>query len=302
MATYYTSGYTPPAGITNAGQVKSIQKQLQNSGFSVGATGADGIWGKNTQRAYESYLKAGNNGVEAGSYTSYTPTANYDPYAAQKAQINAQFNMQKANLDAQAAQLADDYDRARGQAYVNARLGAIGNNERVASLGLAGNLYSGPQSGFSETSRIAENIAMRNAINDAALQEQAQLDEINREIAAAKLERDIQLAAFLESGYNGAIGSGGGSIRSGSTVASLGSGSGIGSKKYSADDEEESGMISLSDAVRAIEDRKEQRGKQESQKLVSDLLNRNLILEANENGKEGLEYVIDRLEAATRRK
>lgn len=213
MATYYTSGYTPPAGITNAGQVKSMQKQLQNSGFSVGSTGADGIWGKNTQQAYEKYLKAGNKGVEASSYTPSAPSASYDPYAAQKAQINAQFDMQKANLDAQAAQLGDDYDRARGQAYVNARLGAIGNNERVASLGLAGNLYSGPQSGFSETSRIAENIAMRNAINDAALQEQAQLDEINRQLAAAQLERDMQLAAFLENRYEG-----GGSGRQGGGV------------------------------------------------------------------------------------
>lgn len=301
MATYYTSGYTPPAGITNAGQVKSIQKQLQNSGFNVGATGADGIWGKNTQRAYENYLKAGNNGVEAGSYTSYTPAANYDPYAAQKAQINAQFDMQKANLDAQAAQLADDYDRARGQAYVNARLGAIGNNERVASLGLAGNLYSGPQSGFSETSRIAENIAMRNAINDAALQEQAQLDEINREIAAAKLERDMQLAAFLESGYNGAIG-GGGSIRSGSTVASLGSGSGSGSKRYSADDEEGNGLALLSDAVAAIEKEKRERGKQSAQGLMSYYLNSGIVKDPSAPEEEETQRIIDRLEAATRRK
>lgn len=56
MAKYYTSGYMPPAGVTDAEQVKQIQQQLTQAGYNIGSTGADGIWGKNTQAAYESYL------------------------------------------------------------------------------------------------------------------------------------------------------------------------------------------------------------------------------------------------------
>ena len=46
----------PPAGVTDAEQVKQIQQQLTQAGYNIGSTGADGIWGKNTQAAYESYL------------------------------------------------------------------------------------------------------------------------------------------------------------------------------------------------------------------------------------------------------
>ncbi|HWS31053.1 MAG TPA: hypothetical protein VN512_13185 [Clostridia bacterium] len=46
MASYYLSGYNPPSSITNADQVKALQKQL-------GVT-ADGIWGPKTQAAYNS--------------------------------------------------------------------------------------------------------------------------------------------------------------------------------------------------------------------------------------------------------
>ena len=53
MAKYYTSGYMPPAGVTDAEQVKQIQQQLTQAGYNIGSTGADGIWGKNTQAAYE---------------------------------------------------------------------------------------------------------------------------------------------------------------------------------------------------------------------------------------------------------
>lgn len=38
-------------------KVSEFQKMLISKGYDVGKTGADGIWGKNTQKAYEQYIQ-----------------------------------------------------------------------------------------------------------------------------------------------------------------------------------------------------------------------------------------------------
>ena len=50
MASYYMNGYTPPEGVNSASKVKEYQRQL--------GVKADGIWGPNTQAAYERYANA----------------------------------------------------------------------------------------------------------------------------------------------------------------------------------------------------------------------------------------------------
>jgi len=219
MASYYTSGYTPPQGVTSADQVKAIQQQLTQAGYNVGNTGADGIWGKNTQAAYDSYLAAGGNtggsiwsspaGVSGGSMygssgfsmpslPSYDIGAAYDRSAEQyKAALDAAYNSQKAGIDAQAAKLSDQYNAVRSNAYTNARLNAIGNNEVMASLGLAGNMYKSPVSGVSETSRVNQDIGMRNDINSATRQEQAERDNLALELMQAGYTRDVEYAKWM---------------------------------------------------------------------------------------------------------
>ncbi len=221
MAKYYTSGYMPPAGVTDAEQVKQIQQQLTQAGYNIGSTGADGIWGKNTQAAYESYLASSGKvqrpnttpdwsspvgawggsssfGVSLPSAPSYDIGAAYDKSAAQyKAALDAAYNQQKAGIDAQAAKLGEQYDAIRNQAYVNARLNAIGNNELLAARGLAGNLYSGSNSGVSETSRIQQNIGMRNDINAATRQEQNERDALALQLLETGYARDAEYARWM---------------------------------------------------------------------------------------------------------
>lgn len=212
MANYYTSGYTPPAGVTNAEQVKQIQQQLTQAGYSIGRTGADGIWGKNTQAAYDAYNAASGKGsiwstpaggAYAGMSGGYSPPsvptydigAAYDSAAAQyKAALDAAYNAQKADIDAQAAKLGEQYNAIRSRAYTNARLNAIGNNEVLAAKGLAGNLYDSPVSGASETSRVNQDIGMRNDINSATRQEQAERDNLALELLQAGYTRDVEYA------------------------------------------------------------------------------------------------------------
>ncbi len=215
MANYYTSGYTPPAGVTDAEQVKQIQQQLTQAGYNIGRTGADGIWGKNTQAAYDAYTAASGKGSiwsapaggayagMSGGYSlpsvpTYDIGAAYDSAAAQyKAALDAAYNAQKADIDAQAAKLGEQYNAIRSQAYTNARLNAIGNNEVLAAKGLAGNLYDSPVSGASETSRVNQDIGMRNDINAATRQEQSERDALALELLQAGYTRDVEYAKWM---------------------------------------------------------------------------------------------------------
>ena len=110
---------------------------------------------------------------------------------AQAAQIEAQraaIAEGVAGYEAQKAALADDYARSAQDIYRNARLAAIGNNEVLANLGLAGNLYASPMSGYSETSRIAQDNALRtNIANNYIAQREAE-DDIAMAIAQLEAE------------------------------------------------------------------------------------------------------------------
>ena len=78
--------------------------------------------------------------------------------------------------------------------YTNARVNAIGNNEAMAAHGLAGGLYSSPTTGYSESSRIKQNLALQNSLNDANLQEQSARDDIALQIIDAGYTRDKNMA------------------------------------------------------------------------------------------------------------
>ena len=203
MANYVLSGYTTPSGISRRNDVRSVQQQLNAYGAGLKT---DGIWGPKTQAAYNSYQQQSArqnqlNNIMSG-LQSYSPgsnlSASYDAAAASyKQALDAAYESQKAGLQSQAAALADQYNQVRKQAYVNSRLNAIGNNEVLAAQGLAGNLYDAAQSGASETSRIAQNVGMRNDINAATRQENAERDKIALEILQSGYTRDVEYAKYL---------------------------------------------------------------------------------------------------------
>lgn len=150
-----------------------------------------------------------------------------------------------ANISAQ-NKLKGQFDAARSNVYTNARLSAIGNNERLAALGLAGNIYDHARSGTSESNRIAQDIAMRKSLSaldqgqaDAyseyqlallQAQKEADMNYANKvaEVEAAKIPYQMALAQALATVSGG--GGGGGSNRtyvsSSSKKSSSGGGSG----------------------------------------------------------------------------
>ena len=163
---------------------------------------------------------------------------------AYKAALQSAYDSQAAaNLNAQ-NKLKSQYDAARSNVYTNNRLSAIGNNERLAALGLAGNIYDHARSGTSETNRIAQDIAMRKSLSSldqgqadayseyqlALLQAQkeADMNYANKvaEVEAAKIPYQMALAQALATVSSGGGGYYSTSKKSGSSSGGSGSGSG----------------------------------------------------------------------------
>lgn len=120
-----------------------------------------------------------------------------DQYNAYLQALNTQYAAQKAQYEAQLPQIKQAYDAQRGQTYTNARVTALGQNERLASMGLAGNAYSSPMSGYSETSRVSQTNALRNALNASTLQQTNAEQGVQNSILQAGYTRDAAAANAL---------------------------------------------------------------------------------------------------------
>jgi len=103
-------------------------------------------------------------------------------------------------LNAGNATIQEQALQARRAAEANARLTSQGTNERAASLGLAGNAYKAPTSGYSETSRVAQDNAYRGALNTVTGQENTALRDIMTQVNQAQA-MGLSEQAALESDW-----------------------------------------------------------------------------------------------------
>ena len=144
-----------------------------------------------SQNASLSALPKPTGGYQNGTYTPTDYSGTYD--SIHKSGLHSLYADYKANedkLNAQIPKIAQEYDKQRSRAYANARITALGNNERLAAKGLAGNAYTTPTTGYSESSRIADDNALRNALNYANMQQQGAEDDIRSRINDLALQRD----------------------------------------------------------------------------------------------------------------
>ncbi|OQB25862.1 MAG: hypothetical protein BWY11_00138 [Firmicutes bacterium ADurb.Bin182] len=191
---YVLEGYSAPPGVASKEDVLRFQRQLNAAGADLKT---DGIWGPKTQAAYER-MQSQTMGLMPQFASGVDIKVAYDKAAANfKAALDSSYRQQELRLNEQAEELARRADEARSRGYVNARLEAIGNNEALASLGLAGSLYDEPRSGVSETSRIARDIGMRNDINAVTRMENELRNEIALQLSQAGLTRDYEYALKL---------------------------------------------------------------------------------------------------------
>lgn len=148
------------------------------------------------------YTVGGNHTVDnsahaAGTDANAIALQTYDKQlAAYKAALQAGYDAQANSIAAQAAKLKDQYNTSRNDVYTNSRLSAIGNNERLAARGLAGNLYDYARSGTSETSRIAQDVAMRKAIAQQNNAEISANNDLSLKLLEAQREADAKYAEY----------------------------------------------------------------------------------------------------------
>lgn len=123
-----------------------------------------------------------------------------DALLNRKNDITRQYAEAEQLLRASKPNIEDAYAKARTNAYTTARLSAIGNNERLAASGLAGNLYAQPRTGYSETSRIYQDVAMQNNINSLGEAQRNALQELESAIRANQ-QNKLSALNTVESQY-----------------------------------------------------------------------------------------------------
>lgn len=146
------------------------------------------------------YTVGNNYTVDTSAYAGKTD-ANSVALQAQDRALNAYKSALQSNYESQAAanvaaanKLKAQYDASRSNVYTNNRLSAIGNNERLAALGLAGNIYDYARSGTSESSRIAQDINMRKSLAALDQSENEAYSDYQLALMQAQKEADANFA------------------------------------------------------------------------------------------------------------
>lgn len=200
MAKYYVSGYTTPDDVKGREDVKRYQRML---GVTV-----DGIWGKNTQRAYESYLKNSESSGKAGTFDDFDWDAASDAVteqltkalrpSADSAIKNRRESLKtaRAEIDVDAASRgmeSSSFVSSMKEREIQEAESDIADIEESYRSTLASNLYSALMSlydTYSENRIAQENLALE--------KERLEQEKVNaqkdRELAYAQLENQKSLA------------------------------------------------------------------------------------------------------------
>lgn len=206
--------------------------------------------------------------------------------------LQSAYDAQAASNRNEAQKLKGQYDASRSDVYTNNRLSAIGNNERLAALGLAGNLYDYARSGTSETSRIGQDIAMRKSLAGLDQSENEARGDLALALLMAQKEADanyankvaeIELAKlpFLQALSRSTGGGGGGGGRS---YSSSGSGGSSGSSSGGSDKNTHDSSLPISLSNKDVRDaaspdnyqtRTKQQALLDKAKSKNDIWNRN---------------------------
>ncbi len=138
------------------------------------------IWGQHDQQGSDgNVLNATNQGYVDAMKEAYDAQAQ-----ARAAALEQMLRM----YDGQNALIGQQYDQAARDAYANARISAIGNNEALAAQGLAGGLYQSPTSGMSETSRVAQDNVLRSNLLSVQIARQQATQQVAQDINALRAQ------------------------------------------------------------------------------------------------------------------
>ena len=112
---------------------------------------------------------------------------------SQKSLYDLYYNQNMYDMNAQKPMIKNTYDSARGQAYTGARVSALGNNEAMANMGLAGNAYTAPRSGYSETSRVRQDVSMQNELGALSQEQRGAMQRLQEAISRSQMQRTADM-------------------------------------------------------------------------------------------------------------
>lgn len=132
----------------------------------------------------------------AGLLKQYQAPAPVDNSSLIKQQYSGALQQLKDAIAASKAKLPGVYNQQRTQANVTGAIGALGDQERLASQGLA-------NSGETESSRIARQTGVGNAINSLNLQQNQANTDLDTQLSNGLYQNQVDLAQALAQNNTG---------------------------------------------------------------------------------------------------
>lgn len=191
---------------------QSSASQNDSDGSWIGGsnqtnTASQSSSGSSSRSSSQPYYASYGSGIDIGGL--------YD--AIEQARLKAFEKAREANsnrLESSLAGIDKDYTDSVRNAQIRSRISALGNEEKLAALGLNfGSAYQAPTSGYTETSRINQDNNLKTNLNDLETAKEtargAAMDTINtanaqldKEAAAYTSEINLRKIADMLSQYN----------------------------------------------------------------------------------------------------
>lgn len=133
-------------------------------------------------------------------FTSYMQAVE-NSKATATAQINSAYDSLVESTNAQKDQIDKQADKSFREIYANAKVSANNQNEQLAALGLSRGNAQANSSGYGETSRIRQDVAMQNNLSNAAAVRDSNLVAVDSQINEINAQRAKELAQ-AEQEYN----------------------------------------------------------------------------------------------------
>lgn len=183
------------ASETDAGKRETLLAERQNKIDSEGLAGkvASNDSVSTWTGGYRPYSVSSGSSRETGTVKnhSYSIAGLYE--AIERSRLQAFERARKENrraLERQREQIDQQYTDSSRQTQINSRLTAMGNEEKLAALGLsAGGRYESPTSGYTESERVRMDNTLRSNLNQLA----AARDSAKAQAAQAAAATDIAL-------------------------------------------------------------------------------------------------------------
>ena len=141
-------------------------------------------------------------GIDLGSFFASYLASMEQAKANASAQINAAYDSLIQSTGAQKEMIKKQADENFRGIYSNAKVSALNHNEQLAAMGLSRGAAQPASSGYAETSRVRQDVALQNNLNAAAMNRDNNLAAVDSRISELNAQRGLELSG-LEREFSG---------------------------------------------------------------------------------------------------